>query len=90
MMPLMTASAINAVELLRSAAATGETPDRNQNQDQSAAVFERRVRDYETRVEPVIEAWARADLPLIRLDGTRDVDAIAIELLDEVARLEGG
>ena len=57
--------------------------------DGDAAVFERRVRDYEARVEPVIEAWARAGLPLIRLDGTRDVDAIASELLDEVARLEG-
>ena len=53
-------------------------------------MFERRVRDYELRVEPVIDAWARAELPLIRLDGTRDVDAIAGELLDEVARLEGG
>jgi len=58
--------------------------------DGDAAVFERRVRDYEARVEPVIEAWARAGLPLIRLDGTRDVDAIAGELLDEVARLDGG
>ena len=45
--------------------------------DGDAAVFERRVRDYEARVEPVIEAWAGASLPLIRLDGTRDVDAIA-------------
>ena len=58
--------------------------------DGDAAVFERRVRDYEARVEPVIEAWARAGLPLVRLDGTRDVDAIASELLDEVARLAGG
>ena len=58
--------------------------------DGDAAVFERRVRDYEARVEPVIAAWARADLPLIRLDGTRDVDAIASELLDEVARLDRG
>ena len=46
-----------------------------------------RLRD---RVAPVIDAWARADLPFIRLDGTRDVDAIAAELLDEVARLEAG
>jgi adenylate kinase len=58
--------------------------------DGDAAVFERRVRDYEARVEPVIEAWAREGLPLIRLDGTRDVDAIAAELLDEVALLAGG
>ena len=40
------------------------------------------------RVAPVIDAWTRADLPFIRLDGTRDVDVIARELLDEVARLE--
>jgi adenylate kinase family enzyme len=57
--------------------------------DGDAAVFERRVGDYEARVEPVIDAWGRADLPLIRLDGTRDVDAISNELLDEVARLDG-
>ncbi len=57
--------------------------------DGDAAIFDRRIHDYETRVAPVIEAWAAADLPLIRLDGTRDVDAIATELLDEVARLEG-
>jgi len=58
--------------------------------DRDAAVFERRVRDYEGRVEPVIEAWAQAGLPLIRLDGTRDVDTIAQELLGEVARLDRG
>ena len=58
--------------------------------DGDAAVFERRVRDYEARVEPVIEAWGRAGLPLIRLDGTRDVGAIAEELLGEVTRLDRG
>jgi adenylate kinase len=58
--------------------------------DGDAAIFDRRVQDYETRVAPVIEAWGRAGLPLIRLDGTRDVDVIAAELLAEVARLEGG
>jgi adenylate kinase family enzyme len=57
--------------------------------DGDAAIFDRRVQDYETRVAPVIEAWAGAGLPLIRLDGTRDVDVIATELLAEVARLEG-
>ncbi len=57
--------------------------------DGDAAVFDRRVHDYETRVAPVIDAWADADLPLIRLDGTRDVDAIAGELDAEVARIEG-
>jgi adenylate kinase len=57
--------------------------------DGDAAIFDRRMGDYETRVAPVIEAWAAAGLPLIRLDGTRDVDAIASELLDEVARIEG-
>ena len=57
--------------------------------DGDAAVFERRIGDYDTRVAPVIEAWADAGLPLVRLDGTRDVDAIAKELLDSVAGLEG-
>jgi adenylate kinase family enzyme len=58
--------------------------------DGDAAVFDRRVHDYETRVVPVIEAWIGAGLPLIRLDGTRDVEAIAGELANEVARLRGG
>jgi adenylate kinase len=61
---------------------------RRRSDDGDAAVFDRRVQDYETRVVPVIEAWGRADLPLIRLDGTRDVDVISDELLAEVARLE--
>ena len=56
--------------------------------DGDAAIFDRRVHDYEERVAPVIDAWTRAELPFIRLDGTRDVDVIARELLDEVARLE--
>jgi adenylate kinase len=55
--------------------------------DGDAAVFDRRIHDYESRVAPVIDRWVRADLPLIRLDGTRDVDAIAGELLDQVAGL---
>jgi len=38
----------------------------------------------------VIDAWADAGLPLIRLDGTRDVDAIATELVAEVGRIERG
>ena len=58
--------------------------------DGDAAIFDRRVHDYETRVAPVIEAWEQAALPIIRLDGTRDVDAIATELLTEVARIERG
>jgi adenylate kinase len=58
--------------------------------DGDAAVFDRRIHDYESRVAPVIDRWVRAELPLIRLDGTRDVDAIAGELLDEVAGLGGG
>ena len=58
--------------------------------DGDAEVFDRRVSDYETRVAPVIDAWANTGLPLIRLDGTRDVDAIATELVAEVARIERG
>jgi len=58
--------------------------------DGDAAIFDRRVHDYDTRVAPIIDAWARADLPLLRLDGTRDVDEIAQELLDAVALLERG
>ena len=58
--------------------------------DGDAAIFDRRVHDYETRVAPVIEAWEQAALPIIRLDGTRDVNAIATELLTEVARIERG
>ena len=50
--------------------------------DGDAAIFDRRVHDYDTRVAPIIDAWARADLPLVRLDGTRDVDEIASELLE--------
>ena len=56
--------------------------------DGDEAIFDRRIGDYEARVAPVIDAWDRAELPLIRLDGTRDVDAIADDLLAEVTRLE--
>jgi adenylate kinase len=56
--------------------------------DADAAVFDRRVLDYETRVAPVIEAWEAAGLPLIRLDGTRDVEAIGRDLLAAVGQLE--
>ena len=47
-------------------------------------------RNTRARVAPVIDAWAATGLPLIRLDGTRDVDAIAEELLAAVADLERG
>ncbi|HYH92040.1 MAG TPA: nucleoside monophosphate kinase [Candidatus Saccharimonadales bacterium] len=58
--------------------------------DGDAEIFDRRMHDYDARVAPVIDAWERAGLPLIKLDGTRDVDAIARDLLAEVARLEAG
>jgi len=58
--------------------------------DGDAEIFDRRMHDYDARVAPVIDAWERAGLPLIKLDGTRDVDAIARNLLAEVARLEAG
>jgi len=57
--------------------------------DGDEAIFDRRIGDYEARVAPVIDAWERAGLPLVRLDGTRDVDAIADDLLAEVTRLKG-
>ena len=57
--------------------------------DGDEAIFDRRIHDDETRVAPVIESWVRAGLPLVRLDGTRDVHAIAGELLDEVAAEHG-
>ena len=52
--------------------------------------FDRRMHDYDTRVAPIVDAWASAGLPLIRLDGTADVDAIARDLNDQMARLDGG
>ena len=52
--------------------------------------FDRRMHDYDTRVAPIVDAWASSGLPLIRLDGTADVDAIARDLNDQMARLDGG
>jgi adenylate kinase len=58
--------------------------------DGDAATFDRRVRDYDTRVAPLIDAWSRAGLPLVRLDGTRDAPEIAAQLLEEVDGIEAG
>ncbi len=68
----------------------GATLDRRAD-DGDVAVFDHRMADYEGRVVPIIEAWAAKALPLIRLDGTSDVDLMATRLLTDVTRPgEGG
>ncbi len=47
----------------------------------TTAAFERRLHDYESRVAPIIEAWDNAGLPLLRLDGTKQADELAEDLL---------
>ncbi len=49
--------------------------------DVDTAAFERRLGDYETRVAPIIDAWDSAGLPLLRLDGTKQADELASDLL---------
>jgi adenylate kinase len=48
--------------------------------DGDEATFERRLRDYDERVAPLIDEWEASGLPLIRLDGTHDEDALAHDL----------
>ncbi len=57
--------------------------------DGDEAAFDRRMHDYDTRVAPIVEAWTSRGLPLIRLDGTADVDSIARDLEGQMARLDG-
>jgi adenylate kinase len=54
--------------------------------DLGAAAFERRLRDHDERVAPLIDAWASAALPLIRLDGTLGEDHLKRDLLDALDR----
>jgi len=56
--------------------------------DADAAVFDRRIGDYDRRVVPIIDAWTQAGLPLLRVDGTRGVDELAGELLGLLAGLD--
>jgi hypothetical protein len=58
--------------------------------DGDEATFERRLRDYDERVAPLIDEWEAAGLPLIRLDGTHDEDALAHELVVGLDGLEAG
>lgn len=55
--------------------------------DADVATFERRLRDYDTRVVPIIEAWHEAGLPLVQLDGARDADDLACDLLARLAAI---
>lgn len=48
--------------------------------DGDAAAFERRLHDHAARVAPLVDAWEAADLPVIRLDGTRNVQALEEDL----------
>jgi adenylate kinase len=62
-------------------------PLRRRLDDGDDATFERRLRDYEVRVAPLIDAWADVGLPVLRLDGTRDVDELTRELLTRLGGL---
>jgi adenylate kinase len=56
--------------------------------DEDAETFERRLRDYDDRVAPLIDTWSAAELPLIRLDGTKDEDELTADLLDALTAVE--
>ncbi len=55
--------------------------------DGDVAIFDHRMQEYDTRVVPIIDAWERAGLPLVRLDGTADVGTIVGELTDQVSEI---
>ena len=55
--------------------------------DGDEAAFERRLHDYASRVAPLVDVWQAAGLPLIRLDGTRTVEALAEDLCQELRPL---
>jgi adenylate kinase len=55
--------------------------------DLDAAAFDRRQAEYEARTAPLVDAWAEAGLPMIRLDGTLPADTIAAELMAVLQRL---
>lgn len=64
----------------------GETLTRRAD-DHDAATFDHRMHDHDTRVLPIIAAWSARGLPLIRLDGERDAEINARQLLDQLAPL---
>ena len=49
--------------------------------DGDEAAFEHRLQDYADRVLPIIEAWARAGLPIWRIDGTLGEEELALEVM---------
>ena len=55
--------------------------------DGDEVAFEHRLQDYADRVLPIIEAWARAGLPIWRIDGTLGEEELALEVMRMLAGL---